>query len=177
MKKFNINVSTGLDGMDGDFSAYADSESELTQVARDLAYNNFKMYGGVDLILKNTFEPDENGNYSYDDIREANDLESEYYGFYIEEIRLGDDREEYFYDNDLVYDGRLKKLSLTNQEKVKIYNTFLINFHTSVWTGHDLQPYFDKMGAYSYARTNSVEGQSSDESEIKELTTLRNLIN
>lgn len=177
MKKFKIGVSTNWCGMDATHYAYANISEELEEIAQQLAYENFESYGGIQLILEGYFDVDGDGEYSDEDIVEANESEGECYDYFIEEIQPDTDEEEYFDDaEELIYDGRLEELRLTDKEKITIYNNFLISFHTCAWTGHVLSSFFDKMAAYSYTRTNSIEGESCDEREIAELLTLHNLV-
>ena len=63
----------------------------------------------------------------------------------------------------------------TLEEQVSIYNSLLISLHTARWTHNHEQfaEIMDKIGAYSYARTNS-NGYEEEEKE-QQLRTLLNL--
>jgi len=54
---------------------------------------------------------------------------------------------------------------MKQKEKINIYNDFLISLHTAVWTGNDkaFKEYMKRLDDYSYARTNSYEGQTNAE--------------
>ena len=52
MKRFLIHCSTEWCGMDDTFRAVAEKEEDLWELADQLAYENFQMYGGIDLILE-----------------------------------------------------------------------------------------------------------------------------
>lgn len=51
---------------------------------------------------------------------------------------------------------------LTANEKVRIYHNLLMDLHLARWTGNTVlfQILMDKIGAYSYARTNSNAGDT-----------------
>lgn len=174
MKRFRIDVSAGLCGTDAKYYAYAESEKELEEEACRLAVENYEAYGGIEMILQNNFESDENGDYTEEQEQEALQYEDNYCEWNI--VELSEDDEDFDdHEFDLVYDGRMKQFKLPDWQKVQIYNEFLISFHTARWTGHDLQPYFDKMFAYSYARTNGNEGDTEYDITKREYNTLINL--
>ena len=64
---------------------------------------------------------------------------------------------------------------MTLEEEVQIYRNLLINLHTARWTQNTklFAKLMDKIGAYSYARTNS-NGYEEEEEELR-LRTLKNL--
>jgi len=68
----------------------------------------------------------------------------------------------------------LVKLSV--EEENKILKKLLINLHTARWTGNYemVENLLNKIGQFSYARTNSFE-ESSEETEQREIQTLLNL--
>ncbi len=60
----------------------------------------------------------------------------------------------------------MKKLKRPSPEKeLNIYRDFLIRLHTARWTGNSKKvvELLDKIGAYSYARTNSNGDWDDDE--------------
>lgn len=92
MKRFLIHVSTAWCGMDNTFRAVAENESDLYDVAQDLAYENFQSYGCEDDIAEQEgYDPDEMEASDWDELWETVD-ESQYYDFSIEEFE-GDDEE------------------------------------------------------------------------------------
>lgn len=64
---------------------------------------------------------------------------------------------------------------MTDKEELNIYRNLLIRLHTCRWTGN--MPAFwsliEKIGAYSYARTNSNGDEKQEEIMMEE--TLKNL--
>lgn len=64
-------------------------------------------------------------------------------------------------------------MSIDKDEELDIYRSLLINIHTCRWT-HNMKGFWellDKVGAYSYARTNG-NGFEGEEERIKEQTLL-----
>lgn len=60
MKRFLIHVSTYWCGMDSTFRAVAESETELWDLAEQLAYDNFQSYGcESDIAEEEGYDPDE----------------------------------------------------------------------------------------------------------------------
>jgi hypothetical protein len=61
------------------------------------------------------------------------------------------------------------------EEEVQIYRRLLVRLHTARWTGNKklLNSLLDKIGFYSYARTNS--NGHYDEEEQVQIQTLLNL--
>jgi hypothetical protein len=53
----------------------------------------------------------------------------------------------------------------TEKEELEIYRRLLINLHTARWTGHTekVQDLLDRIGRYSYARTNSNGDEEQEE--------------
>ena len=64
---------------------------------------------------------------------------------------------------------------MTQKEELKLYRELLITFHTLEWTGNydKLRKLVELIGAYSYARTNSI-GDEKQERRL-EKQTLENL--
>lgn len=85
MKRFLIHVSTYWCGMDSTFRAVAESETELWDLAEQLAYDNFQSYG---------YDPDEMEESDWDELWSRVD-ESTYYSFSIEECEDDEEWNEY----------------------------------------------------------------------------------
>lgn len=68
--------------------------------------------------------------------------------------------------------------TMDEKRELNIYRQLLINLHTARWTGHTkkVNEILDAIGAYSYARTNTNEGNFEQE-EIDRLNTLIKLEN
>ena len=73
---------------------------------------------------------------------------------------------------DLATEGGTVSVSLveplreyTAEEKVRIYESFLISLHTAQWTGNQKRfaEMINKVGAFSYARTNSNGDEEYEE--------------
>lgn len=73
MKRFLIHVSTYWCGMDATFRAVAESETELWDLAEQLAYDNFQSYGcesdiaeeeGYDFTIEECEDDEEWNEYS-----------------------------------------------------------------------------------------------------------------
>ena len=64
----------------------------------------------------------------------------------------------------------------TQKEELKIYRDILIHLHTCRWTGHheSVVKILDRIGEYSYARTNSNAGNDRQERR-DQIRTLLNL--
>jgi hypothetical protein len=66
----------------------------------------------------------------------------------------------------------------TQKEELEIYRRLLIRLHTARWTGHHetVLEILDKIGAYSYARTNSNGDWKQEERDrIRTLLNLKNV--
>ncbi len=61
---------------------------------------------------------------------------------------------------------------MTLVEEVNIYRNLLVTLHTWRWTGHHdkVVEILDKIGQYSYARTNSFECSEEEDEERLERT-------
>lgn len=66
----------------------------------------------------------------------------------------------------------MKKIS--QKEELRIYRDLLITLHTCRWTGNNekVVKILDKIGYYSYARTNSFEGPDYEQRRIERKTLL-----
>lgn len=79
-------------GEEDTFRAVAESESDLWDLAEQLAYDNFYSYGhDQDIAEEEGYDPDEMEDSDWDKLWETVD-ESQYYSFTIEEFE-GDDEE------------------------------------------------------------------------------------
>ncbi len=54
---------------------------------------------------------------------------------------------------------------MTDKQRADILSDFVIRLHTATWTGNDkhFAELMKRAAAYSYTRTNSIEGQSDEE--------------
>lgn len=95
MKRFLIHVSTYWCGMDSTFRAVAESETELWDLAEQLAYDNFQSYGcESDIAEEEGYDPDEMTDEDWDRLWETVD-ETAYYDFTIEECEDDEEWNEY----------------------------------------------------------------------------------
>ena len=96
MKRFLIEVYTNWCGMDETFRAMAEKESDLDDLASDLAYDNFTSYDCQSYIAEEYgYDPEEMEDSDWDRLWEMAD-EAQYYGFTIEEFEGTDEEwEEY----------------------------------------------------------------------------------
>ena len=65
----------------------------------------------------------------------------------------------------------------TQKEELKIYRDLLIDLHTARWAGNakKVNEILDKIGAYSYARTNSNgDPRQEKRDQIRTLLNLKN---
>lgn len=95
MKRFLIHVSTYWCGTDSTFRAVAESETELRDLAEQLAYDNFRSYDcDNDIAEEEGYDPDEMTDEDWDRLWETVD-ETAYYDFTIEECKDDDEWNEY----------------------------------------------------------------------------------
>ena len=88
MKRFLIHVSTHWCGEEDTFRAVAESESDLWDLAEQLAYDNFYSYGhDQDIAEEEGYDPDEMTDEDWD--------ETAYYSFSIEECEDDEEWNEY----------------------------------------------------------------------------------
>jgi len=107
-KKFLIHLETNWCGEWQDYVAIAESETELEGLAGRLAYENFESFDGFNAILGELFGgPDEDtGEYTDEQIEEAEADEESYYSYEITEFS-GTEEEWGWYR--LIYDCREDK--------------------------------------------------------------------
>lgn len=101
MKRFIIHVDTNWCGMWAEYAAYAEKESDLDEIAEQLAYDNYESYGLQDDIAEaNGYNPEEMTDGDWDRLWEDVN-ESDYYSHSIEEF---EGTEEDWADYELVTD-------------------------------------------------------------------------
>lgn len=100
LRRFLIHVSTNWCGMDQDYPAIAEHESDLWDLAEELAYENFTNFGlWDDIAEEHGYSPSEMTDEEWDNLQSSVD-DTDYYSSYVEEFE-GDDNEW----NDLVHDA------------------------------------------------------------------------
>lgn len=101
MKRFLINVSTYWCGTDDIYRAEAESESDLEEVAAQLAYDNYSSYGlDKDVAEEEGYDPEEMTDKDWEIMWNHCD-EAKYYDYTIEEF-TGDDNEWNNYGNTII---------------------------------------------------------------------------
>lgn len=86
LKRFIIHVSTNWCGMDNDYPAMAKNESDLWDLAEELAYDNFQSYDlWSDIAAEYGYDTEEMTDEDWDELQSKVD-EAEYYNSYIEEF-------------------------------------------------------------------------------------------
>lgn len=95
MKRFLIHVSTHWCGEEDTFRAVAESESDLWDLAEQLAYDNFYSYGhDQDIAEEEGYDPDEMEESDWDELWSRVD-ENAYYSSSIEECEDDEEWNEY----------------------------------------------------------------------------------
>lgn len=95
MKRFLIHVSTYWCGEEDTFRAVAESESDLWDLAEQLAYDNFYSYGhDQDIAEEEGYDPDEMEESDWDELWSRVD-ENAYYSSSIEECEDDEEWNEY----------------------------------------------------------------------------------
>lgn len=96
MKRFLIHVDTEWVGTNETYRAEAESESDLHDLAEELALENLQEYGIEEIIAReHSYNPDNMTDEDWEELWDAVD-ESEYYSWIIEEFKGDDDEwEEY----------------------------------------------------------------------------------
>ena len=86
LKRFVIHVSTDWCGTDDDYPAMAEDESDLWDLAAELAYDNFQSYDlWSDIAAEYGYDTDEMTSEDWDELQSKVN-EAEYYNSYIEEF-------------------------------------------------------------------------------------------
>ena len=107
MKRFLIHVSTHWCGEEDTFRAVAESESDLWDLAEQLAYDNFYSYGhDQDIAEEEGYDPDEMEEGDWDELWSRVD-ENAYYSSSIEECE--DDEEWNEYSGEIYGEGQGKR--------------------------------------------------------------------
>lgn len=97
MKRFIINVITNWCGMNQDYAAYAEKESDLREIAQELAENNYESYNlDNDVAESNGYNPEEMTDGDWDRLWEDVDR-NDYFDYYIDEFS-GSDKDWEMYD-------------------------------------------------------------------------------
>ena len=103
MTRFLINVTTNWCGMDQTYRAMAEKESDLWDLADELAYENFSSFDCADdIATEYGYEPSEMTDGDWDRLWE-DATESDYYSGWVEEFE-GDDEEWESYGG-VIYEG------------------------------------------------------------------------
>ena len=107
-KRFLVHLETNWCGEGRTFSAIAEQESDLWEMADRLAYENFNDFDSFEAACYDTFgdSDEETGEYTEDQKTEIVADEGSYYSYTIEEFK--DDEEEWRW-YDLEYDCTEKK--------------------------------------------------------------------
>jgi hypothetical protein len=98
--RFLIHVTTNWCGMDQEYAAIAEQESDLWDLAGQLAYDNFSEFNCLEEVLSELFPEVEDEEYSDEQRDEAAEVEGDYYGWIIEEFERPDEEFEWY---ELVY--------------------------------------------------------------------------
>lgn len=102
MKRWLITCDTSWCGTETIYSAIANTQEELIDIAENLSYENFNdLGGGFESVLEELF-PDEE-EYTEEMENEAMDKEHEFYSVVISEWSLPEEEWDWY---DCVYDGR-----------------------------------------------------------------------
>lgn len=118
MKKWLITCDTSWCGTETSYTAIADTELELVDVAEELAYENFNdLGGGFESVLEELF-PDEE-EYTEEMENEAMDKEHEFYSVVISEWNLPEEEWSWY---DCVYDGRNIELDKAEEDYNELDN-------------------------------------------------------
>lgn len=102
-KKFLIHLETNWCGEWQDYTAIAEDESNLIDLAGRLAYENFESFDGFNAILEELYgDPDEEtGEYTDEQIDDAAQDEGSYYSYEITEWDKPDEEWSWY---ELIYD-------------------------------------------------------------------------
>ena len=86
MKRWLINVDTNWCGMGQTYSAYAETEESLYDIAQQLAYENFDSFDCFNYILEELFPEVEDGEYTEEMQEAAGEIEGDYYDNFTNKI-------------------------------------------------------------------------------------------
>lgn len=112
-KKFIIEVSTEWCGMDNQYGAFAEDESELWEIAGELAYDNFNSFCCNEYIADELFPDVDYSDLTDDQWDEIGEVEGNYYYSNIREVE--DDNDAEFFDNlEIVYGNEEEEITEEN---------------------------------------------------------------
>ena len=118
MKRWLITCDTSWCGTETIYSAIANTQEELIDIAEELSYENFNdLGGGFDSVLEELF-PDEE-EYTEEMENEAMDKEHEFYSVVISEWDLPEEEWDWY---DCVYDGRDIELDKAEEDYNELDN-------------------------------------------------------
>ena len=118
MKRWLITCDTSWCGTETIYSAIANTQEELIDIAENLSYENFNdLGGGFESVLEELF-PDEE-EYTEDMENEAMDKEHEFYSVVISEWNLPEEEWDWY---DCVYDGRDIELDKAEEDYNELDN-------------------------------------------------------
>lgn len=118
MKRWLITCDTSWCGTETIYSAIANTQEELIDIAEELSYENFNdLGGGFNSVLEELF-PDEE-EYTEEMENEAMDKEHEFYSVVINEWNLPEEEWDWY---DCVYDGRDIELDKAEEDYNELDN-------------------------------------------------------
>lgn len=118
MKRWLITCDTSWCGTETIYSAIANTQEELIDIAEELSYENFNdLGGGFNSVLEELF-PDEE-EYTEEMENEAMDKEHEFYSVVISEWDLPEEEWDWY---DCVYDGRDIELDKAEEDYNELDN-------------------------------------------------------
>lgn len=118
MKRWLITCDTSWCGTETIYSAIANTQEELIDIAEELSYENFNdLGGGFNSVLEELF-PDEE-EYTEEMENEAMDKEHEFYSVVISEWNLPEEEWDWY---DCVYDGRDIELDKAEEDYNELDN-------------------------------------------------------
>ena len=118
MKKWLITCDTSWCGTETIYSAIANTQEELIDIAEELSYENFNdLGGGFNSVLEELF-PDEE-EYTEEMENEAMNKEHEFYSIVISEWNLPEEEWDWY---DCVYDGRDIELDKAEEDYNELDN-------------------------------------------------------
>ena len=118
MKRWLITCDTSWCGTETIYSAIANTQEELIDIAEELSYENFNdLGGGFNSVLEELF-PDEE-EYTEEMENEAMNKEHEFYSVVISEWDLPEEEWDWY---DCVYDGRDIELDKAEEDYNELDN-------------------------------------------------------
>ena len=118
MKRWLITCDTSWCGTETIYSAIANTQEELIDIAEELSYENFNdLGGGFDSVLEELFLDEE--EYTEEMENEAMDKEHEFYSVVISEWDLPEEEWDWY---DCVYDGRDIELDKAEEDYNELDN-------------------------------------------------------